>query len=90
MPGGKNVIVSGRFYMGNSINGLAVARFSVNVNVTVYITVNVAAPQHAACQRQPIYELLSPVAASQTLNSPPSGGVRGGFYKKQRGVILIG
>ena len=33
--------------MGKSINGLAVARFSVNVNVTVYITVNVAAPQHA-------------------------------------------
>ena len=58
--------------MGKSINGLAVARFSVNVtvyitiyitvNVTVNITVNVAAPQHAACQRQPIYELLSPVA----------------------------
>ena len=46
--------------MGKSINRLAVARFSVNV--TVYITVNVAAPQHAACQRQPIYELLSPVA----------------------------
>ena len=44
--------------MEKSINRLAVARFSVNVNITV----NVAAPQHAACQRQPIYELLSPVA----------------------------
>ena len=51
MPGGKNVIVSGRFYMGNSINGLAVARFSVNV--TVYITVSVAALQHAACSMPP-------------------------------------
>ena len=55
--------------MGKFINGLAVARFSVNVtvyvtvNITVYITVSVAAPQHAVCQRQPIYELLSPVAS---------------------------
>ena len=56
MPGGKNVIVSGCFHMGKSIKGLAVTRFSVNV--TVNITVSVTAPQHAACHRQPIYELL--------------------------------
>ena len=64
MPGGKNVIVSGCSHMGKSINRLAVAGFSVNVTVyvTVNITVNVTAPQHAVCQRQPIYELLSPVA----------------------------
>ena len=62
--------------MEKSINGLAMARFSVNVtvyitvyitvnvtvNITVNITVNVTAPQHAACHRQPIYGLLSPVA----------------------------
>ena len=56
MPGGKNVIVSGCFHMGKFINWLALARFSGNV--TVYITVSVTAPQNAACQRQPVHELL--------------------------------
>ena len=89
MPGGKNVIVSGRFYMGNSINGLALARFSVNV------TVNVAAPQHAACQRQPIYELLSPVAYPLRSITPcftplvPLLRPRP-YTETERGVILIG